>query len=442
MDLFTTRMKLADIFPKWAKTVEKEYGIKEPEYIRKGITPDDLQFEEGERAVIAHITTNAVDRDKEIVDPDGVDLSAYEKNKVVLWCHKYDILPIGRAQWIKRDDKGILAKTEYHTDEFADRVYNYRKDGFPLMESIGFIPVEWEDFKNEKDIKANNGAERRYTKWILLEYSDVPVGSNPEALAIAVSKGILTEEEVKKITKPEETDEYIRIPVRECKVTATIDISAKEGIKALYCGKEKKVRTYLFAKAKDWDMAKAKAWVKKHDSGKAVEEEGVGEEKQTYACECIKCGYKMDSKKHCADIKCPECGGQMRRAERPGPGQESLNIDTASKEEVLITFKKLIKEYPELIDIIKEGRVLSTKNRKLVKQCADMLLELYEATELAPKEENIENVDFSNLNEVNMEGIKDEFKAIIESVNVKKDSMETIKEAVNDVIFKLRGGVK
>jgi len=40
--------------------------------------------------------------------------------------------------------------------------------------------------------------------------------------------------------------------------------------------------------------------------------------KAEYNCECIECGHKMKSEKHCADIKCPECGGEMRRAERPG----------------------------------------------------------------------------------------------------------------------------
>ena len=42
-----------------------------------------------------------------------------------------------------------------------------------------------------------------------------------------------------------------------------------------------------------------------------------------FSCECIKCDYKTTSEKHCADIKCPKCGGQMRRAERPGPGQDA-----------------------------------------------------------------------------------------------------------------------
>ena len=39
------------------------------------------------------------------------------------------------------------------------------------------------------------------------------------------------------ISKPETTEKYHRIPVNEtCKITATIDISEKKGIKALYCG--------------------------------------------------------------------------------------------------------------------------------------------------------------------------------------------------------------
>jgi len=63
---------------------------------------------------------------------------------------------------------------------------------------------------------------------------------------------------------PEETDKYIRIPIAECDITATIVISKDEGIKALYCGKEKKVATYLFQKDKGWTMAKAKKWVADH----------------------------------------------------------------------------------------------------------------------------------------------------------------------------------
>jgi len=72
------------------------------------------------------------------------------------------------------------------------------------------------------------------------------------------------EEEKLIVTKPEETEKYIRIPVRKCKISATITISASRGIKALYCGDAKKVATYLFAKSKGWTMATAREWVKRH----------------------------------------------------------------------------------------------------------------------------------------------------------------------------------
>jgi len=42
---------------------------------------------------------------------------------------------------------------------------------------------------------------------------------------------------------------------------------------------------------------------------------------QSYNCQCIKCGHTMSSDKHCKDIKCLKCGGEMRRVERPGPGR-------------------------------------------------------------------------------------------------------------------------
>ena len=78
------------------------------------------------------------------------------------------------------------------------------------------------------------------------------------------------------IMKPEENEQTIRIPVGpECEVTATIVISAEEGIKALYCGRIKKIRTYLFDKrVKAWTMATARAWIKEHS------EKALGEGKE------------------------------------------------------------------------------------------------------------------------------------------------------------------
>jgi len=55
--------------------------------------------------------------------------------------------------------------------------------------------------------------------------------------------------------------------------------------------------------------------------------------KKKYTCECVECGHIEETDEHCKDIKCPECGGQMRRKERPGPGQKSIEEDDKTERE-------------------------------------------------------------------------------------------------------------
>jgi len=90
---------------------------------------------------------------------------------------------------------------------------------------------------------------------ILYEISPVTMAAMPAA-QITDYKGL----------KVEETEDYIRIPIEgvSCEITATIDIDKGKGIKALYCGKEKKVRTLLFAKDKGWTIESAKKWYEEH----------------------------------------------------------------------------------------------------------------------------------------------------------------------------------
>ena len=52
---------------------------------------------------------------------------------------------------------------------------------------------------------------------------------------------------------------------------------------------------------------------------------------EKYKCECIKCGHKMESGEHCKELKCPKCEGQMRREERPGPGQADYSCEMRTK---------------------------------------------------------------------------------------------------------------
>jgi len=55
-------------------------------------------------------------------------------------------------------------------------------------------------------------------------------------------------------------------------------------------------------------------------SGIRIEIDESAVKQDEYECECIECGWTTTTTEHCRDITCDECGGEMRRAERPGTG--------------------------------------------------------------------------------------------------------------------------
>jgi len=198
MEYITKHYNLKDIDSKLAEDVAKEYNLdpNQVQLIRKGLLPEDVMFQEGERASIDYITSDSVDRDGDSISMDGLDTSLYLKHPVVMFAHNYKELPIGRAAWVKRVDNKLVAKTIYATKEanpFAEQVWQYKKSGMPLAKSLGFIPLEFKDY----DPKMTGGMRRKYSKSLLLEYSDVPIPSNPDAMNLAISKGLLTVDQAK-----------------------------------------------------------------------------------------------------------------------------------------------------------------------------------------------------------------------------------------------------
>ena len=243
---------------------------------------------EGERAFEIDMTTTIKDRDGDIVEAKGAKLTNYRKNNVVLMAHDYRGLAVAKGENIRISDNNVKVKVVFPPEglyPLADQIHRLYKAKFMHAWSIGFIPIKIEDIVDE-DKKDDNTETlqrkgRRIKSWELLELSACAVPSNPDALTNMIAKGIdieplkeagfiEIEEDKEIITKPEETTDYIHIPVRECEITATIDISKDEGIKALYCGKVKKIATYLFLKSKGWTMEKAKKWVSEHGKSENV----------------------------------------------------------------------------------------------------------------------------------------------------------------------------
>lgn len=141
----------------------------------------------GERKMSFTITTASVDRDGDTIDPKGWDMSSYMKNPVVLWAHDYSCPPVGKAVNIQSTDKGIQADVEFTPpgmNPFADQIHDMCKSGFLNATSVGFVGKE-----------ADQATDRKYgmdfKKQELLEFSIVPVPSNPEALA---QRGIKNDE--------------------------------------------------------------------------------------------------------------------------------------------------------------------------------------------------------------------------------------------------------
>ena len=75
-----------------------------------------------------------------------------------------------------------------------------------------------------------------------------------------------------------------------------------------------------------------------------VEDKKV-EDKASYQCECVSCGKKTTLTGHCKDSKCSECGGDMRRVDRPGTGKGSEEkVEDKAKESEETAEKTVVEE--------------------------------------------------------------------------------------------------
>jgi len=364
----------------------------------------------GERQYEFVASTSTQDRDGEVINAEGWDTKNFKKNPVIMYAHDYHSLPVGRAPRVWMSDGKLKNTVEFPpegTYEFADIVERLVDTGYLKTESVGFIPKKWEDGDGEK------APRRTYTKQELLEISIVPVPSNPDALRNAVEDGVITTKEFEAITKPEETDEYIRIPVNDCKVTATIDISKKEGIKALYCGEEKQVRTYLFKKEApyNWTMARAKKWVEEH---KSVDDEITKVDNTTIENITIEVEEKDKPVSQAAIID--ELDYLIRCLDDVG-----LNEDAIKEAWGLV--RKIMRLSGDDIPVDieeKVGAVLSKKNKNKLNQIKNLAQEVIDSAQTEPE----------------AEPEKEDDKAITQEMVI-----DIVKNAVSNAIARAQGKV-
>jgi len=182
---------------------------REPQEFRRVENAEVKAVNDDEKSIVYVITSPAVDRYGEIVDPNGLDLKNFRRSKrTVFWNHDYNRV-IGRSMWEKRDGDNWLGKVQFAADatDFAADIWRLAKGGFVGMTSIGFIPKAWE-WKKLSDMKeeafkvpnakdADKDAEHLiHRKAEMVEYSVVGIGANPDAVELQKMLGVVRSPEM------------------------------------------------------------------------------------------------------------------------------------------------------------------------------------------------------------------------------------------------------
>jgi len=161
-----------------------------------------------ERMITARINTASIDRFHTVIDPKGIDFTAYKRNPCVLWEHGKDptrgSLPIGQNKWLKNVGTEIRARTQFGKDDYSQALFEMYRDGLLRGWSVRVLPAPGTFGPPTKDeIKARPELSREwkdedghwqcikiYRKGELAEYSAVAITGNAECLSLLESRGI------------------------------------------------------------------------------------------------------------------------------------------------------------------------------------------------------------------------------------------------------------
>ena len=164
---------------------------------RKALSAEVSATAKGFTAVI---TSETIDRDGEVLIPQGMNSQDFDRNPVLFWNHDYG-QPVGKCLSLKRGDRSIVGEFT-----FARKPDGYSGEFFPEVAaalvgqgivqgvSIGYVP-EPDGIRRATDIdkkKYGGDVQTIYSRWKLLEVSLAPLQANPDALITAIKKGIVS----------------------------------------------------------------------------------------------------------------------------------------------------------------------------------------------------------------------------------------------------------
>lgn len=175
-------------------------------YRKLSVEKAPTELSPGERADVSWISTEEVDRAREVVIARGLDDSHFALNPVVTLQHSYGQPPVGKSLWRKRikgPQAGVKAKTFYPakpenwpvTSEWRpDTAFALVQAGLLNGKSIGFIPLQvHEPTAQEREKNGWGAVDLIIDRWLLLEYACVVLPCNQACVTEEVGKSLPAE---------------------------------------------------------------------------------------------------------------------------------------------------------------------------------------------------------------------------------------------------------
>jgi len=201
----------------------------------------DANIDRARCVVTCILTTPAIDRQGEVLDPEGGMYEAYAANPVVFFDHRLNNsypLPIALAQEapgaplaVFPSADNVIAKHYFiQNDPMSMQLFRLIDDKILRGISVGFNGVE--GYKEPIGIRPDGrGKAFRYHRWIDLEHSHTPLGVNGEALTIAVQKGYVGSEPMLPMIMKSFTDHALPTPIQANGWTPEIKSMPDEKVK-------------------------------------------------------------------------------------------------------------------------------------------------------------------------------------------------------------------
>lgn len=294
--------------------------------------PKGFEMPKNTLIVFRHkLTTSTKDRDGDVLHSNG----AVVDPKMLLLFNHVHTSPLGPYLFtVSQDGKALRVVSAIVDMNALSHDAAVMVDNKMGRFSHGFRAL---DFSETKEGVNEEGSGFDVKAFEIMEESLVSVPANPEAeteevLLSLVSKGKLISPLMKEWGKVLREKRPTTVPGITFKVAEKVGDVTKA--QTITCGSFSELKEVVDAgliggekdankpgggggKGKEGETSSSK----EADEKAKREESEAGAEEVSFECECIECGFKVKSKKHCRDIECPKCGGEMRRVERPGPGK-------------------------------------------------------------------------------------------------------------------------